>query len=213
MNANLNTLPLPSLSQYTAGCRRRHRAGPLELADSSLDRFRQSAQALQLVDAAPCADTIATVARTLTQQFATLRRAPCIRLRLRCLAGLQAMASEPRWELDAAPRQRIAQIVAYAESPHRLIPDAIPVIGGLDDALLVEIAWPSLHETFRDYLHFRRARSAEATLRGVHPQALHFGRCEWLQVREALDAAAMRQRRRVFADSYLPSATALFRIH
>lgn len=213
MNANLNTLPLPSLSRYAAGCRRRRHAGPLELADRSLERFRQSAQALQLADEAPCADTIATVARTLTRQFATLRRAPCIRLRLRCLAGLQAMASEPRWELDAAPRQQIAQIAAYAESPHRLIPDAVPVIGGLDDALLVELAWPTLHETFRNYLHFRRARCAEAALRGVHPHALHFGRREWQQVREALDAAIARQRRQVFAGSFLPAGSPLFRIH
>jgi len=212
MNANLATLPLPSIARYSGTCRR-HRAGPIELAGSAWCRFQQSAAALQMTDTAPCADTIATVARVLTRQFAAPRRAPCIRLRLRCLTGLQAMASEPHWELDADRRRHIERILAYAACENRLIPDAEPVIGGLDDALLVEWAWPTLRAEFGDYLDFRALRSAEAALQGMHAQQLHYRRGDWLQARAALDAAAKRQRNRVFDGSYVAAAPALFRVH
>lgn len=212
MNANLSNLPLPSLSPSVNGCRRRHRAGPIELASSAWHRFQQSAAALQTPDVA-CADTVASVARTLIRQVAAPRRAPCIQLRLRCLAGLRAMANEPHWELDADRRRQIEHILAYAGCANRLIPYAEPVIGGLDDALLVEWAWPTLHAEFVDYLDFRALRSAEATLQKVPVQQLHYRRSDWLQARAALDAAAKRQRNRVFDGSYVAAAPALFRVH
>jgi uncharacterized membrane protein YkvA (DUF1232 family) len=134
-------------------------------------------------------------------------------MRLRCLAALKAMSQDAGWALQEDRRQPISWIADYATGKHRLVPDHVPVIGGLDDAILVDIAWPSLSFELDDFLSFRRLRAKEAQLRGLHPRKFRFTREDWLQARAAEAALLQRARRRV---GYCYSATpapALFRFH
>lgn len=212
MYLNLSALPLPSLSDPRAGRQRRHRIGGLDLDRRALRRFQDVAQSLQSPHPTPGADAIASAARSLSQQFVGARKAPCIRLRLRCLTAFRAMSTEEGWQLDAIKKHHIASIVGYSSSQQRLIPDAIPVVGGLDDALLVELAWPSLRLDLDDYLSFRRLRVEEARLRGLHPHDIGYDREQWLRARFAQLVALIRHRRRGLASHGDRSAHRLFRI-
>lgn len=215
MNANLNiaALPLPPMTTAVNAPRRRCRVAGIELNNGSLRRFREVAESLQSDKPLPDVDAIASAGRKLTRQFSGMRRAPCIRLRLRALRALRAMSAESAWELEPAKQRQITMIADYAANQDRLVPDSVPVIGGLDDAVLVELAWPSLQFDLDDYLDFRRLRGEEAALRGVNPHALKFDREDWMEAKFAELAWYAHVRRRG-QESYLGGAApALFALH
>ncbi len=215
MNTNLNiaNLPLPTMSAASSTPGRRHRVAGIELNNGSLRRFREVANSLQSETSLPDVDAMACAARKLTSQFSGMRRAPCIRLRLRALRALRAMSSEAAWELEPAKQRQIALIAHYAANEDRLVPDDVPVIGGLDDAVLVEMAWPSLQFDLGEYLDFRRLRAEEAALRGVNPHALRFDRGDWVEAKIAELAWQAHVRRRG-CESYLDrQAPPMFQIH
>lgn len=213
MNLNLAALPLPSLYDGSSARRRRHHIAGWDLHNGALRRFQQAAESLQSEYPIPSVDTIASSARELMRRFAGAQRAPGIALRRRCLRALRAMSNEPAWGLAAEQGERIASIAAYAAGRDHLIPAAMPVIGGLDDALLVELAWPSLRFELDDYLSFRRLRIEEAARRGLHAHALGYDRGQWLQARFA-ELAVLARARAHAREAYAgPAAPCLFRIH
>ena len=215
MNTNLNiaTLPLPSLAAIPGAPRRRQRVAGIELANGSLRRFREAAGSLQPGMGSPDIDAIACVARHLTRQFSGMHRAPCIRLRLRALRALRTMAAEDGWELAPAKRRQIALITDYAANRARLVPDAVPVIGGLDDAVLVELAWPSLQLDLDDYLDFRRLRGEEAAMRRTGPRGFRFDRADWIEAKAAERAWRAHVARRGCTSYLGGQASPLFQVH
>ncbi|GAA4866653.1 hypothetical protein [Luteimonas vadosa] len=215
MNANLNiaTQPLPLLASTPGMPHRRHRVAGIELANGSLRRFREVASSLQTDQCAPDVDAIACAARNLTCQFSGMRRAPAISVRMRALRALRAMASEPAWDMAPAQQRQIALISDYAANEDRLVPDATPVIGGLDEAVLVDLAWPSVRFELDDYLDFRRLRAEEAAMRGRNPHDIRFDRQDWIQAKAAERAWRAHVSGRG-CSSYLDRAAApVFQIH
>ncbi|HEU4812722.1 MAG TPA: hypothetical protein VFS99_00625 [Xanthomonadaceae bacterium] len=214
MNTHLNiaSLPLPSMTALPGIPRRRHRVEGIELANGSLRRFREVANSLQSEMGPPEVDALACAARRLTYQFSGMRRAPSIRLRLRALRALRTMASEDAWELAPAKKRQITLIADYAANQDRLVPDEAPVIGGLDDAVLVELAWPSLQVDLDDYFDFRRLRAEEAAMRRANPHDIRFDRADWIEAKSAERAWRAHVHRRG-CTSYLDwQAPPVFRI-
>ena len=213
MYFDLDNLPLPAFNEISVGHRRRHRIGGLDLDARDPGRFQQAGRALHANGSLPGIDALATAARRLRGQFAGKRTAPCIRLRRRCLAAFHAMAADPAWILAPAQRACIANLLDYNNCRERLIPDAEPVVGGLDAAVLVDQAWPSLRAALDDYLDFRRLRAEEAVLCGVQPHALDFDQAQWQQARDAEQALIAHERARGLSSYTAPTAGALFQIH
>lgn len=212
MNLNLAALPLP-LATYQTGPRRRYHLGKLALDSGALTHFREVADALEPDRPIPSADAIVTAARTLSRQFNGMRHAPCIRLRLRCLAAMRAMSAEQGWDLDACKQERIALIAGYAANQEGLIPDALPVIGHLDDAVLVDLAWPSMRSDLDAYLDYRRLRAEEAMLRGCRPHEMPFSKQDWLQARNAEQAWRAHVERRGRSSYLAMPPPRAFRVH
>lgn len=210
MYAILDNLPLPASRPAMA---RRHRIAGAEPAARSLARFESVARALADRDDIPSLDAIASASRSLASDYAGHSRAPCIRQRRRCLQALRVLVQEPGWTLGPGQLDRIALLADYARGRDRLVPDAVPVIGGLDTAVLLDIAWPELADDVEAYFDFRRLRAEEALLRGERPRRFAFGRDEWMEARRA-EAALRAHVALRGADSYLhPRAAALFRVH
>lgn len=79
--------------------------------------------------------------------------------RLQCLQDLRAMAADEAWDCDPALRRRLDRLFAYVDDGDDLIPDRVPLLGLLDDVLLIELAWPAFAaeaEDFRDFCAYRR---------------------------------------------------------
>ena len=74
--------------------------------------------------------------------------------RLRRLEELRSMLDDGAWDADAALCERLRKLLAYVDQDDDLIPDANPVIGKLDDVLLIELAWPAFATEAGDYRDF-----------------------------------------------------------
>lgn len=210
MHAILDTLPLPALARAGG---RRHRIAGREPEARSVEHFQAVARALSARGDVPALDGIASAARSLAQRYAGHAWVPCIRQRRRCLQALRMLVREPGWRLAPGQVQRIALLADYAQCGERLVPDEVPLLGGLDTAVLLDIAWPSLAADAEAYFDFRRLRTEEAILRGERPGHFAFGREDWLEARSAEIALYAHIARRG-AESYVPAAeAALFRVH
>lgn len=119
------------------------------------------------------ADALAAVARWLLEMPKDEAEA-LLQARLGRLQELRALSGDRDWAIDPALAQRIFRLLAYVEQARDLIPDETPLVGRLDDALLVELAWPMVAEELEDYGDFCRFRAES----GGHP-----GREQWLAAR------------------------------
>lgn len=119
--------------------------------------------------------------------------------RLDRLDLLRAMRDDPDWDSDDATRARLAKLVEYVERDDDLIPDGEPLLGRLDDVLLIELAWPAFAEESEDYRDFCDYRAHE------HPDGdAARKRAVWL--RDRLDELALLQHRMRVHDSHYVSA-------
>ncbi len=82
--------------------------------------------------------------------------------RLLQLKTLLEMMKDEEWNLGEEDCRRIISAMAYFADPIDLIPDHIPGIGFLDDAMFVEIIIRELHSEISAYGEFCRYRDAES---------------------------------------------------
>jgi uncharacterized membrane protein YkvA (DUF1232 family) len=198
-----SSLPLPRARSL----RRRHTAGSVELAEKAIEDFNTLVHQLCLEAPQVDADAIASVARWLDSQPAEQREI-LLQSRLDRLADLEAMRNDPDWTLDPAQVHRVELTLDYVARANDLIPDGTPVHGHLDDALLLELAWPVFAEDVEDYRDFCRYRE-EIQARDQGPAT----QSDWLRSRSE-EGALWEQLHRVHDQHYVELRThvSLFRI-
>lgn len=81
--------------------------------------------------------------------------------RLQRLEELRAMLDDPAWDSHDAMRMRIRKLLSYVDREDDLIPDGLPLLGRLDDVLLIELAWPAFAEEADEYRDFCNYRTSE----------------------------------------------------
>src|SRR5205823_1176356 len=122
-----------------------------------------------------------------------------VRSRLATVENLIAMAGDAGWALGEDDRNRIISALTYFADPEDMIPDNVPVLGFLDDAIMIEVVQRVLQPEIDAYADFCGFRNEESAQRGI--DAATIGREEWLEERRAELQARMRNRR----SSYAPS--------
>ena len=142
------------------------------------------------------AGAIASVARWLDAQPPEQREA-LLTARLVRIAELEAMRRDADWPLDPAQEHRIDLVLQYLEAEDDLIPDSTPTFGYLDDALLLELAWPVFAEDVDDYRDFRQFRDEAGDSLGRAPHQL-----DWLRAR-AEEGALWEHMHRVHDQQYV----------
>lgn len=206
---NIAPLPQSLASRPFQVPGRRRQVGPFRLGTLELERFNRLLS--QLGREQPLEpDQIATAARDLAPAGQAVP--DCIAQRLQQAASLEQMLADAAWDPANEALQPARSVLDYLHRDDGLIPGWIPGVGHLDDAIVVEAAWPRLSAEVTCYLDFRRLRGIEAQLRGVEPGAFRFGRVEWLQSRET-EARLREQRRRIFRSSYVPAEPPMVRVH
>lgn len=81
-----------------------------------------------------------------------------VRKHLETLQSLIGMLTDRQWLLPDKERKRVSTALLYFANPEDVIPDDVPVIGLLDDAIMIEIIERELrHEidAYRDFCDFR----------------------------------------------------------
>ena len=156
-------------------------------------------------------DQLATAARA-RPSGSDGRPAACIAQRLECAASLSRMLSDRGWVPQDGTAPVAIAVVEYVRERDDVIPDWVPGAGRLDDAIVVEQAWPLVSAEVTDYLDFCRLRELEAALRGTDAAGFRFTRTDWLESRRA-EAALRAHRRATCVASYGTAPVTLFRVH
>ena len=100
--------------------------------------------------------------------------------RLLQLKVLLAMLQDQEWNLSDYEEERIVSALAYFADPIDLIPDHIPGIGFLDDAMFVEIVLRELQAeiaAYNEFCEYRTAEEERLTEEGLDPAE---NREEWI---------------------------------
>jgi uncharacterized membrane protein YkvA (DUF1232 family) len=105
-------------------------------------------------------------ARRLLKTAAKVGAPNYVQSRLADLDTLCSMLDDSEWPLEPEDRDRIIAGLGYFAVAHDMIPDKIPGIGLLDDALMADLVSRDLKPELDGYRDFCQYRDNEATLRG-----------------------------------------------
>ncbi len=165
-----------------------------ELSETDLDHFRQVMQRARESSGDLDEATIINNARKILLQIWNSDTSDFIRERMHRLESLIGMVVDKAWGLDDEDRARSLEALAYFSEPQDLIPDDIPGLGFLDDAIMIEIVTNALEHELQAYRDFCVFRAAEATRLGDAAEDLV--RSDWLEERRQQLHSRMRRRRR-----------------
>ena len=164
-----------------------------ELSDRDLDHFNQALAAARAQAGQKNADEIIAAASRLLGGADKIEVPDFIGQRLERLDALIAMLRDDGWNLPEEDRERVLSALVYFADPSDVIPDHIPVLGFLDDAIAIEMCVRDLHHELDAYDEFCDYRQGEADRRGQDPATV--GRADWLQARRDELVDRMHRRR------------------
>jgi uncharacterized membrane protein YkvA (DUF1232 family) len=112
--------------------------------------------------------------------------------RLRNLRLMIRMLSDLEWRLPHQEATRVLNALAYFAEPEDLIPDDIPGLGFLDDAIMIELVVRELKHEFEAYRDFCEYRDRLVEEQGHSAKISREG---WLDERRKELQKRMRRRR------------------
>ncbi|MBX3691215.1 YkvA family protein [Dokdonella sp.] len=168
----------------------------IQLGDEDLEHFIEAMRKAQAKAAGMAADAITSAASRLLVDVPKVKVPAFIRDRLEKLDTMIQLVKDEGYGLPDEDRQRVLSCLAYFSDPHDIIPDSVPVIGFLDDAIMIELCVRELRPEIEAYSDFVLYRNQEATRRGVDPASLRTQRVDWLETRRQEAHENMRRRRR-----------------
>lgn len=80
--------------------------------------------------------------------------------RIAILEDIAAMLQDREWRIPSSVGARVCSALAYFADPHDLIPDQIPGLGFLDDAIMIELVAQEFRHEIDGYREFRRYRES-----------------------------------------------------
>ncbi len=159
-----------------------------ELSDKDLRYFRRVLQRVRKGRNAENEVVILDEAKTLLVEVKNTDAPQFVRSRIAQLSKLINMVEDKDWRLEGEDRKRVLNALAYFADPDDLIPDRVPGLGYLDDAIMVELVVQDLKheiEAFEAFVEYRKQKRKE---KNASP--------ERLEKRRASLQGRMRRRRR-----------------
>jgi uncharacterized membrane protein YkvA (DUF1232 family) len=171
----------------------------IELGDADLQHFIDGMKKAQEETKHLTAQQVTDAARKLLADSANVQVPHFIAERLAKLDAMIAMVHDAGWALPEDDKNRVLSALTYFADPKDVIPDTVPVLGFLDDAIMIELCVRELKHELDAYEDFCDFRNAEAARLGVDPASHEVQRAQWLEGRREELQDRMRRRRR---DSY-----------
>lgn len=165
----------------------------IELSERDLDHFRAAQRAAALSAEGANEEDMMAAAVKLLVESKDLQVPDFIAKRLLQLDDMIAMLRDQGWALAGDDRKRVMAALAYFANPDDIIPDSVPVLGFLDDAIMIELCVRELSNEIEAYDDFCEFRQREAEKRGLDPSMI--GRAEFLEPRREELMNRMHDRR------------------
>ncbi|MEQ9561221.1 MAG: YkvA family protein [Woeseiaceae bacterium] len=167
-----------------------------ELHKDDLKHFRLIMLEARKSSARLSPEDIVSGARNLLKSQESGKVPQFIRERLDSLSQMIDMLVDHEWRLPEKDAARVLNALAYFCEPEDLIPDHIPALGFLDDAIMIELVVRELRheiEAYRDFCDFRATHKPN---RGVKSKTGDLTRDKWLESRRQALQTRMRRRRK-----------------
>lgn len=159
------------------------------LDDTDIDFFRDIMNRAQDQADNVSEQQIIIEARKVLEGVNTENQPLFVRQRLERLACMVAMLEDPEWPLDGQERTDVISALAYFHNPADLISDDVPVLGLIDDAIMIELVARELKHQLEAYDDFCVYRDSEERQHGQD-----ISREEWLSAKQTLLMKRMRER-------------------
>ncbi len=172
-----------------------------ELSDQDLEHFVSAQRSATAAAESKSADEIIAASTQMLEGALKARVPDFVQQRLARLDNMIAMLRDEGWALDEEDRKRVLAALVYFVDPADVIPDSAPVLGYLDDAIMIELCVRDLKHELDAYDDFCDFRESEAVRLGLDPAKV--GRCDWLDARrEELQNRMHMRRERDFGVGY-----------
>ena len=130
-----------------------------ELSDRDLHYFREALkQSRAAVRDAEEQEIIDAVAHVLEEIRGNEPLPDFVAERIPQLELLIQMLADEEWHLPDADRERLLAMFVYFSDPEDILPDHIPVIGYLDDVIIIELVTREMQHVRDAYDDFRKFR-------------------------------------------------------
>ena len=188
--------PLPWPPAHTAG--RRQRVGDWTLQSEEVARIDELVHQIHPNAPRVDADRVAQLSRWLLA-LPDAKAREVLDERLSRIDSLRRMVADPGWDCSAKDCAHVAKMLHYLDQQENLIPDRVPLLGKLDDVLLLELTWPALSAEVAEFEDFSSYRETE------HPQGSGSEqRATW--IRDRLAALALVRHQQRVSDSHYVEA-------
>ena len=159
------------------------------LDDKDIEYFRDVMNRAQDVAEKASEEEIIQEARNVLEGVDHSKAPLFVRDRLARLATMIAMLEDEEWPLDGQERVDVVSALAYFHNPEDLISDDVPVIGLIDDAIMIELVARELKHQLEAYDDFCAYRDSEEKLRDKDVT-----REDWLKAKQTELMRRMRDR-------------------
>ena len=159
-----------------------------ELSEGDLEYFRNRLLKARERHGSETESQIIAAADQLAKRSAEEGVPDFMKSRIETLKTMIAMLQDTDWRLEGEDRKYVVNALVYFADPHDMIPDEIPGVGFLDDAIMIDLAARELNPEVAAYIEFCENRDELAE--GVEDaQPLE-------AARDILQSRMRRQRRR-----------------
>ncbi|MBX3707391.1 MAG: DUF1232 domain-containing protein [Pseudomonadales bacterium] len=162
-----------------------------DLEDQDLKYFRNSMKQAREAAQQASETEIIDKAEAMIAEVVAAKPPAFVMQRIERLQAMIGMLRDEEWALASQERRNVVTALAYFADPHDIIPDDIPVLGYIDDAIMIELVVSELkHEidAFEDFCRYRGDEQA----RNRNP---NLSRDEYLAIKRRELHARMRRRR------------------
>jgi len=166
-----------------------------ELDDEDLKHFELIMREARKSARSATPENIVASAEKLLRQVSGTRVPALILRRLEKLGIMIKMLSDHEWRLPEQDAARVLNALAYFCEPEDLIPDHIPGLGYLDDAIMIELVNTELRHEIEAYQDFCDFRDSAPPKTGVKVRLGDVSRKDWLDERRAELQCRMHRRR------------------
>jgi hypothetical protein len=184
----------------------------ISLSDSDLERFVAGMKEAESKVDALDEKAIITSAKGLLGKTDSEGLPDFIATRLVDLRTLISMVEDVGFALPDQDKANVLAALTYFARPDDAVPDDVPVLGFLDDAIMIELCARDLKHEIEAYNGFCQWRIDEAKRRSEDLDMLHLTRHDWAEAQRVETIESMHRQRQ---ESYVSGnwSPTLFRIH